>query len=168
MARHALASGRRLVVGLSVSFFAAGSFEVRAQQAEEWRHYTGDQAVTKYSPLDQINRENVTELRVVWHRPAVDTRFTEAFPELTFSPNLRATPIFIDGVLYAPNAVGLVEAFDPATGTTLWVQEPTEGGLQGVTGQSTRGVASWRDGSDQRLFSTRGEYLGYIRVSQIA
>ena len=159
MARHALPFGRRLVVGLSVSFFAAGSFEVRAQQAEEWRHYTGDQAVTKYSPLDQINRENVTELRVVWHRPAVDTRFTEAFPELTFSPNLRATPIFIDGVLYAPNAVGLVEAFDPATGTTLWVQEPTEGGLQGVTGQSTRGVASWRDGSDQRLFSTRGEYL---------
>ena len=125
----------------------------------DWRYYTGDAAATKYSPLDQIDRGNVSELRVLWRRPAVDARYTEAFPELVASPNLRGTPIFINGVLYAPNGVGLVEAFDPGTGETLWVQEPTESGLRGVAGGSTRGVAFWSDGSEQRLFSTRGEYL---------
>ena len=32
----------------------------------------------------------------------------------------------IDGVLYAPNGVGLAEAFDASTGKTRWVQEPFE------------------------------------------
>lgn len=37
-----------------------------------------------------------------------------------FENNLRSTPLFIDGVLYAPNIFGLVEAFDPATGERVW------------------------------------------------
>ena len=152
---------RGLALGLCVSLLALGSVEVRTQQrlTGEWRHYSGDQAVTKYSQLDQINPDNVSNLRVLWRRPAVDARFTDAFPDLLLSPNLRATPVLIDGVLYAPNGVGLVEAFDPGTGETLWVQEPTQGGLEGLAGSSTRGVAFWSDASDQRLFSTRREYL---------
>ena len=30
--------------------------------AQEWRHYAGDLAARKYSPLDQITRDNVTDL----------------------------------------------------------------------------------------------------------
>ena len=149
---------RGLALGLCVSLLALGSVEVRTQQrlTGEWRHYTGDQAVTKYSQLDQINPDNVSNLRVIWRRPAVDARFTDAFPDLRLSPNLRGTPVLIDGALYAPNGVGLVEAFDPGTGETLWVQEPPEGGLGR---DSTRGVAFWSDASEQRLFSTRRDYL---------
>ena len=59
----------------------------------------------------------------------------------------------IGGVLYSPNGIGLVEAFHPGTGKTLWVQEPfpDEPG-QGLRGDSARGVAYWSDGSDRRLF----------------
>ncbi|PYR87606.1 MAG: hypothetical protein DMF84_31195, partial [Acidobacteria bacterium] len=74
--------------------------------------------------------------------------------------NFRATPLMIDGVLYSPNAIGLVEAFHPGTGKTIWVQEPfrDEPG-QGLRGDSTRGVTYWTDGAERRLFLVRGEYL---------
>ena len=53
----------------------------------------------------------------------------------------------IDGVLYSSNGIGLVEAFHPGTGKTLWVQQPypdePDGGLRGT---STRGLAYWSDG----------------------
>ena len=46
----------------------------------------------------------------------------------------------LDGVLYAPNAVGLIEAFDAGSGKTLWVQEPATRRWLRLAGQSTRGV----------------------------
>ena len=64
----------------------------------------------------------------------------------------------IGGVLYSPNGVGLVEAFDPATGKTLWVQQPPEG-TAGLRGDSTRGLGYWRSADEQRLFVQRGERL---------
>ena len=64
----------------------------------------------------------------------------------------------IDGALYASNALGFVEAFDPGTGETLWVQEPVETTLQEVSGTSTRGLDVWVDGSDRRLFLVRGVF----------
>jgi quinoprotein glucose dehydrogenase len=88
----------------------------------------------------------------------------KAFPDLTPPPYFRATPVVIDGVLYAPNGVGLLEAFDGATGTTLWVQEPDRPGLAGVAGQSTRGADVWQSGGDYRLVFTRGEYLHVLNA----
>ena len=32
----------------------------------EWRYYGGDSATTKYSPLDQINRDSVNKLKIAW------------------------------------------------------------------------------------------------------
>jgi len=55
--------------------------------------------------------------------------------------------------------VGLVEAFDPATGQTKWVQQPVEPTLREASGQSTRGVAYWKDKAGDRIISVRGEYL---------
>ena len=78
---------------------------------------------------------------MAWRRPAIDPSFTRPFPELEPSGYLRATPILIDGVLYASNAVGLVEAFDPGTGETLCLQEPPLATLQGVAGRGVHGVA---------------------------
>jgi hypothetical protein len=46
----------------------------------------------------------------------------------------------VDGMLYAGNAVRLVEALDAATGKTLCVQESIAPGLAGLAGQSNRGV----------------------------
>ena len=124
----------------------------------QWRAYSGDPGSMKYSPLDQINKANVKSLRVAWRRPAIDPTLVAKNPKLDFSNNFRATPLMINGVLYSPNGVGLVEAFDPGTGKTIWVQEPPSG-PEGLRGDSTRGVSYWRDGTDERLFVQRGQTL---------
>jgi quinoprotein glucose dehydrogenase len=125
----------------------------------EWRTYGGDKAFTRYSPLDQINRGNVKDLQVVWRRPAVDPQLMAKFPDLRPANYFRGTPIMIDGTLYAPNGVGLIEAFDSASGRTKWVQQPVEPTLREAAGESTRGVAYWRKEADERIISVRGEYL---------
>ena len=37
----------------------------------EWRAYGADKAGTKYSPLDEINRETIDNLRIAWRRPSM-------------------------------------------------------------------------------------------------
>ncbi len=130
----------------------------------DWRTYGGDKAFTRYSPLDQINRDNVKNLQVVWRRLAVDPLIMDKFPDLSPSNYFRGTPIMIDGVLYAPDGVGLIEAFDAANGKTKWVQQPVEPTLKEASAQSTRGVAYWRKDADERIVSIRGEYLYSINA----
>ena len=126
----------------------------------EWTRYGGDPGTTKYAPLDQIDKGNVSRLRVAWQRPAVDATISAKDPKLSYSGNFRATPLMIGGMLYSPNGIGLVEAFHPGTGKTAWVQEPfPDEEAQGLRGDSSRGVTYWVDGADKRLFVVRGEYL---------
>src|SRR5258705_7475801 len=123
----------------------------------QWRSYNGDSGSTKYAPLDQINKSNVAGVKILWRRPAVDATLTAKNPSLKVPPNFRATPLMVNGVLYAPNGVGLVEAFDAATGKTRWVQQPFAPAE--LAGDSTRGVAYWSGARDERILLQRGEYL---------
>ena len=125
----------------------------------EWRYFGGDEAFTRYSPVDRIDRGNVDDLEIVWRRPAADPALQAAFPDLGVSAYLRSTPIMVDGALYAPNAHGLLEAFDPATGETIWRQAPFAATEAEVAGGSTRGAAWWTDGEARRLLLVRGGYL---------
>src|SRR5437868_4529600 len=102
----------RLLVMLSACAAASGAASDTSPKGE-WRQYSGDNGSTKYSPLDQINRSNVSKLRVAWRHPQIDAEFLTAHPKLRVPNNYRSTPIMARGVLYATNAVGLVEAFDP-------------------------------------------------------
>ena len=124
----------------------------------EWDAFAGGVGATKYSSLDQINEDNVGNLRIAWRRPAVDQSVLDRAPDLSYGA-LDATPLMVDGVLYSPNGVGLVEAFDPASGETIWVQEPMDEGPEAYRGTSTRGVAYWTDGTDRRIIVQRGEHL---------
>jgi quinoprotein glucose dehydrogenase len=140
----------------------AGSVELQAQSGEtsfEWEYYGGDATFKRYAPFDQIDRSNVDNLRIVWRRPGLDPSYRRAFPDLDPSAYLRATPIMSEGILYSSNAVGLVEAFDPGTGRTLWVQEPFEPTIAEVRGRSNRGVQIWGEGSDRRIIVAREPYL---------
>ena len=128
-----------------------------AEAQQEWSYYGGSRAFQRYSSLDQIDHDNVGSLQVLWRRPGVDAELTAAFPDLEPPGYLKSTPIFINGILYSPNALGLVEAFDPRTGETVWFQEPFSPEEAG--GRSTRGLDSWSDGSERRIFVVRGEYL---------
>ena len=149
-----------ILVSLGVVLATAFGAAQQGSRGGEWTRYGGDSGSTKYAPIDQINKSNVSQLRVAWRRPAVDPSISSKVPDFSYSNNFRATPLMIDGVLYSPNGIGLVEAFHPGTGKTLWVQEPfpDEPG-QGLRGDSARGVTYWSDGTQRRLYLVRGEYL---------
>jgi quinoprotein glucose dehydrogenase len=135
---------------------------VRPQQGSkdgEWPNHSGDKGSTKYSALDQINKNNVKNLRVVWRRPAVEEEFRKRGPNVTVPSLFRSTPLMIDGVLYASNGIGLVEAFDPSTGKTIWVQELTGSGAAALNGSASRSIGYWRSGRDERILSVRPPYL---------
>ncbi len=113
----------------------------------DWRVYGGDAGGTKYSPLDEINAENVAELEIVWRWKANN-----------FGPrpdyNWQATPLAIDGVLYTTAGSRRdVVAIDGMTGETLWMFRFDEGirGDRAVRPQN-RGLAYWTDGEgDERI-----------------
>ena len=81
--------------------------------------------------------------------PQIAADFTKAYPTSRLSNNFRSTPLMINGVLFATNAVGIAEAFDPETGRTLWSQKIAGdlGGNPGLGG-ALRAVAAverpWR------------------------
>src|SRR5437867_2537738 len=143
---------------------SATSQAQRGTSGGQWPNHSGDKGSTKYAPLDQINRSNVRNLHVAWRRPAVADELRGQHQQLKFSNLFRSTPLMINGALYASDGVGLVEAFDPATGRTLWVQESTDLGPEALAGTSTRGIAYWRNGADERLLSVRPRSLYAINL----
>src|SRR5438128_12569629 len=59
----------------------------------EWRHYGGDAAGTKYSPLDQINVSNVNKLQIAW-------RWKTASLGPPVDSNWEVTPLMIGDSVY--------------------------------------------------------------------
>jgi glucose dehydrogenase len=152
----------RIAGALVAALAVCGGWLVRAQdetRSGEWRSSGGDSSYKRYSPLAQITRDNVKNLRVVWRRPALDPAVKAQFPKLRTNNYLRATPTMIGGVLYAPDATGLVQAFDATTGQLIWRQAPVPDMADEVSASSTRGVDFWNGGSDHRLFNVRNGYL---------
>lgn len=132
----------------------------RGTQGGDWPAQAGDKGATRYSPIDQINKDTVKRLNVAWRRPAVAPEFLAQHPDAKYGTPFQSTPIMVDGVLYAEDGVGLVEAFDPGTGKTLWVQElPAQAEGAFTAQQAARGVAYSRTGSDERILSVFGHYL---------
>ena len=150
--------GRLLVICSACAALLSAASDTPAKG--EWRQYSGDNGSTKYSPLDQINRSNVMKLRVAWRHPQIDADFLAANPKLRLSNNYRSTPIMVNGVLYATNAVGLAEAFDPETGRTIWRQK-VDGDFSGNPGLggAIRAVAYWSEGTEARILTYHKQYL---------
>src|SRR5262245_53041860 len=63
----------------------------RDQARVEWRYYSGDNASTKYSPLDQIDKSNVSSLKIAWRRPQVDPGVLQG-QTVRLLNNFRSTP----------------------------------------------------------------------------
>jgi quinoprotein glucose dehydrogenase len=123
----------------------------------EWREHGGDGGFQRYSPLTQIDKTNVGKLTIAWRRPAFTDELRAEDPTLRVGGNFQSTPIMVGGRLYAQNGAGLVDAFDPATGKTIWRQERFAG--DPLRAPAGRGVAYWRQADDERILVVRGEYL---------
>lgn len=155
-----------LMASLGAGAQPAAPTPLAQPQQSEWSYFGGSKAFTRYSPLDQIDRDNVSQLEIVWRRPAVRNDLMEAFPDLFARAYLRSTPIIIDGVLYAQDAHGLVIALDGRTGEAVWRQDLVAFTEEEAEGAPTRGVDYWSDGEgDERIVAVRGEYLYAINAT---
>jgi len=119
--------------------------------AQDWPFYGADQGGSKYSPLEQINRSNVSKLKVAW-----EWKTGEApLPEFRTTPgNFEVTPIMIGGVLYLSTPYNRVVALDAESGRELWSYDPkayVDGQPPNGTGFVHRGVAAWRDAKTGKL-----------------
>jgi quinoprotein glucose dehydrogenase len=119
---------------------AAGEQGPVSHSHTEWVNNRGDAGSSSYSPLEQINRDNVKSLRIAWRWKSDNFGPT---PEFYFRP----TPLMADGVLYI--SAGLrrdVVAIDATTGETLWMYRLDEGerGVLAPRRNSGRGVSYWR------------------------
>ena len=112
----------------------------------EWVTWGGDPGFQRYSPLDQIDASNVATLEVAWRWNALPLGDRA-------DANYKATPLYIDGVLYAPSGVAQAVALDPATGAEIWRFNPEPGPELGrAPSISSRSLTYWTDGAAKRLF----------------
>ena len=129
-----------------------------AQRAprDDWPVYGGDAGATKYSPLSSIDRSNVRNLTVAWRwtvgeRPIPRTDSTKA----ARPGNFQATPLMIGDTLYFSTPYNRVVAMDANSGRPFWIYDPgayTFGQPSNGTGFVHRGVATWSDGRERRIF----------------
>lgn len=113
----------------------------RDRTASEWRVYGGTDSL-QFSPLDQIDRENVNELEVAWTYRSGDVTTKEAPSGPT---SFQATPILVNGILYFPTPLSRVIALDPATGAERWSFDAQIDLSERYGVLASRGVAYWED-----------------------
>ena len=134
---------RQLLCGLVLTSLLIAGRTTAQQGAREgqWRVYGGDEGSTRYSPLDQINRDTVKNMRVAWVWKS-DSLLSNP------QPTSETTPIMVNGVLYfTMDQRRYVIAADAGTGETLWLYRPNEGERFAQAPRKIhRGVSYWTDG----------------------
>mgnify|MGYP000907726395 CR=1 FL=1 len=106
-----------------------------------WNTFHGQNNAQKYSPLDQINVDNVGQLEKVWEVHTGDVSDGSGdIPATVWS----ATPIFANDTLYIGTPFYRLLALDPATGEQKWSFD-THSKLEALTQPvlKNRGVAYW-------------------------
>ena len=108
----------------------------------DWRFYGHDAGATRFSPLSQIDRGNVTKLRPAWTFHTGDIADGKTGPRSGF----ETTPLLIGGTLYLTTPFNRVLALDPATGRQRWSFDPLiDRALPVGDGLINRGLAAWID-----------------------
>jgi glucose dehydrogenase len=101
------------IFGLTTAANAAEIDQQRLDDADknpaDWLTYHGSYKSWHYSGLDQIDTNNVKDLKVAW---------SHATPKST--RGLQSFPLVADGILYYSGAYNQVFALDGATGDLVW------------------------------------------------
>jgi len=148
--RYTLSISLVIVVGILCVFAQVKEFRpvtetmLRNPAPGDWLNWRRTDNAWGYSPLDQINRQNVTQLQLAWSWAMDDTGANEA------------TPLVYDGIMYLPNPRGVIQALDAATGDLIWQYRPAaakaaEGSDAGRGIQ--RNIAIFGD----KIFATTGD-----------
>lgn len=114
----------------------AARIEAAASNNAEWLTHGRTYAEDRFSPLNQINRNTVSELGVAWYF------------DLDTDRGQEATPLVIDGVVYLTSAWSKAFAVDARTGEEIWRYDPEvprRFGVNACCDVVNRGLAAWGD-----------------------
>ena len=140
-------------VGL-VAFALAGCGPHKVERdskgpVEEWPTYGNDPGSSRYSPLTEITKSNLRDLKVAWVYHTGDVSYANTTwngKKVWAKSTFEATPLFVDGTLYVVSPFNRVIALDPETGRERWVFDPNLDRI-GYYGDAftCRGLATWVD-----------------------
>jgi quinoprotein glucose dehydrogenase len=136
----------RLALALLLVALAWAPAPARAQApaTADWPHVGGDLGSARYSPLADIDRGNVGQLRVAWTYRHGDFYLPRSEQERDLGTAFEATPLLVDGRLIFSTPFNRVIALDPESGRELWTFDPKlDRSRPYVNGWVNRGVAYW-------------------------
>jgi PQQ-dependent dehydrogenase (methanol/ethanol family) len=122
------------VAGSGAAMVTAARLTRADAEPGEWMSVGRTHDEQRFSPLTQINAENVAKLGLAWYADFDTNRGQEA------------TPLEIDGVLYVSTAWSKVRAYEARTGRLLWAYDPRVPGQfagRGCCDVVNRGLAAW-------------------------
>src|SRR5262245_26726044 len=135
-----------------------------AKQEIDWPAYGRDPGGSRYSPLSQINRGNVGQLKIAWTYGA---GFADIKAASAKKAAFEATPILADGLLYLTTPYSRVIALDPATGAERWTFDPQVKLDRGYARVRSRGGAAWPGPGAKRKVARR-IFIGTLDARLIA
>ncbi len=104
--------------------------------AGQWMSYGRDYNEQRFSPLTQINVDDVNRLGLAWYADLSER-----------GGSYETTPVVVDGEIFVTSPWSKVYAFDAKTGKRLWKYDPHVPGSFAVKlccGIVNRGVAVWK------------------------
>jgi quinoprotein glucose dehydrogenase len=125
-----------LVLGVAALTVAQGPADTG------WPTYGNDPGGARYSPLAQINRSNVAQVRVAW---TYRTGALQPETALNRKAAFEATPILADRTLFLSTPFNQVIALDGRTGARRWEYDPAVDRARNYSEVTSRGVSAWRD-----------------------
>jgi len=109
-------SKHQLIAGVSFALIALSSCNQQPKSADQdqgnWLMYGRTYDDHRFSPLNQVNEQNVAKLGLAWSRELGTTR------------GLEGTPLVKDGVIYVTSTWSIVTALDAKTGDVRWAYDP--------------------------------------------
>ena len=138
-----LNSSLAMAQGLLDNYTPVSLEELANPPASDWLMWRGTPNNWAYSPLDQINKENVGSLRLAW--------------SWTMEPGKQeTTPLVHDGIMFLPQACDFIEAVDATTGQLLWeYRRPTVDHIAPLSCANRNGTLY----KDQLIIATRDAYI---------
>lgn len=122
---------------------------------KDWKMYGGGNKKIQYSALNEIDTNNVSQLKIAWIYHTNDVEGNS---------QMEVNPIVVDGVLYGVSPKLKLFALDPVTGREKWTFNPFTD--NSISGKKKKGINNCRGvsyydggGNDQRLFYTAGSSL---------
>ncbi len=142
------------IVSLNLIACTISSDDVPADEElySGWETTRATKGNTKYSSLDQVNKDNVRSLEVAWVYRTGEDGYT-----------IECNPIVVNDVLYGTTPQVNAFALNAATGEEIWKFDAFkyEEGSDRVRRNSgaNRGVTYWTDGENQTIFFGKGPFM---------